>query len=130
MSNKTIAKQKKNVDKERALSDPKYCVAVFDLQKLLTSLQSDVGSFYYKRKQATYDFTIYDIGNKEGYCYMWNETEGNRGSNEIGTCLLKFIELLKNRGVEEFTFYSDNYLLSRNIISKKLQSKTNIFHFL
>lgn len=108
LSNKTIARQKKIDDKERALNDPKYCVAVFDLQKVLTSPQSEVSSFYYKRKYATYNFTIFDIGNKQGYCYMWTETEGNRGSNEIGTCLLKFIELLKDKGVEEFTFYSDN----------------------
>lgn len=39
---------------------------------------------------------------------MWNKTKGNRGSNEIKTFLLTFIELLKNRGVEEFIFYSDN----------------------
>jgi len=108
LSNKTIARLKKNVDKERAINNPKYCVAVFDLQKVLTSPQSEVSSFYYKRKYATYNFTIFDIANKQGYCYMWTETEGNRGSNEIGTCLFKFIELLKDRGVEEFTFYSDN----------------------
>lgn len=108
LSNKTIARLNKNADKERALNDPKYFVAVFDLQKVLTSPQSEVSSFYYKRKYATYNFTIFDIGNKQGYCYMWTESEGNRGSNEIGTCLLKFIALLKDRGVEDFTFYSDN----------------------
>lgn len=35
-------------------------------------------------------------------------SEGNRGSNEIITCLLKCIALLKDWGVGDFTFYSDN----------------------
>jgi len=48
--NKTIVRLNKNAEKERALNDPKYCVAMFDLQKVLTSPQSEVSSFYYKRK--------------------------------------------------------------------------------
>ncbi|KAL4148290.1 hypothetical protein QTP88_002566 [Uroleucon formosanum] len=108
LSNKTIARLNKNADKERALNDAKYCVAMFDLQKVLTSPRSEVSSFYYKRKYATYNFTIFDIGKKQGYCYMWTKSESNRGSNEIGTCLLKFIALLKDRGVEDVTFYFDN----------------------
>lgn len=35
---------------------------MFDLQKVLTTLQGDVGSFYYKRKFVTCNFTVYDIG--------------------------------------------------------------------
>ncbi|KAE9523508.1 hypothetical protein AGLY_016060 [Aphis glycines] len=83
--------------------------AVFDLQKVLTTPQGDVGSFYYKRKFATYNFTVYDIGKKQAYSYMWCESDGKRGSNEIGTCLLKFIKFMKeNYGISEFSFYSDN----------------------
>jgi len=39
---------------------------------------------------------------------MWDESQGKRGSNEIGTCLLKFIESMKEKGYKEFSFYSDN----------------------
>lgn len=82
---------------------------MFDLQKVLTTPQGEVGSFYYKRKFATYNFTVYDIGKKQSYCYMWCESDGKRGSNEIGTCLLKFIKFMKeNHGISEFSFYSDN----------------------
>lgn len=109
IKNKTLARQKKNYDKQKALTDSKFCLAVFDLQKVLTTPQGDVGSFYYKRKFATYNFTVYDIGKKQAYCYMWCESDGKRGSNEIGTCLLKFIKLMKeNHGINEFSFYSDN----------------------
>lgn len=109
MTNKTLARQHKNSDKQKALNDTKFCVAVFDLQKVLTTPQSDVRSFYYKRKFASYNFTIYDIGKKQGYCYMWCESDGKRGSNEIATCLLKFIKHMKeNPGISEFSFYSDD----------------------
>lgn len=50
----------------------------------------------------------YDIGKKQGYCFMWTETDAKRGSNEICTCLMKFIKIMKERGSEEFSFFSDN----------------------
>lgn len=64
---------------------------MFDLQKVLTTPQEDVGSFYYKRKFATYNFNVYDVGKRQAYCYRWCESDGKRGSNEIGSCLLRFI---------------------------------------
>lgn len=81
---------------------------MFDLEKVLPTPQCEVSSFYYKRKLATYNFTIYDVGKKEGYCFMWDESDGKRGSNEISTCILKFIKLKKLSGIKEFSFYSDN----------------------
>lgn len=83
------------------------CVLQF-LQKVLNTPQGEASSFYYKRKFATYNLMIYDIGKKMGYCYVWNESEAKRGSNEIGTCLLKFIKHMTKKGVNEFRFYSDN----------------------
>lgn len=83
-------------------------MAVFDLEKVLTTPQGEACSYYYKRKFAVYNFTVYDIGNKQGYCYMWDESEGKTGSNEIGTCLLKFIKSMNEKGYKEFSFYSDN----------------------
>ncbi|KAF0699609.1 Uncharacterized protein FWK35_00038188 [Aphis craccivora] len=108
LKNKSIARDKKNIDKTRAINDPEVCVAVFDLQKVLITPKSEVSSFYYKRKLATYNFTVYDIGKKIGYCYTWNEREAKRGSSEIATCLLKFMKHKKENGVKDFSFYSDN----------------------
>jgi len=49
------------------------------------------------------------IDKKQPYCYMWCESDGKRGSNEIGAYLLNFIKLIKeNHGISEFSFYSDN----------------------
>jgi len=106
--NKNFARDQKNIDKERSINNPELCVAVFDLQKVLNTPQGEASSFYYKRKFAVYNFTVYDIGKKLGYCYMWNESEAKRGSNEIGTCLMKFLKYMTDKGVKEFCFYSDN----------------------
>lgn len=78
LTNKNIARDNKTVDKERVANDPELCVAVFDLEKVLTTPQSEASNFYYKRKFAVYNFTVYDIVNKVGYCYMWDESEAKR----------------------------------------------------
>jgi len=70
LSNKDIARQKKIDDKQRGINEPNLYVAAFDLEKVLTTPQGEVSNFYYKRKFATYNFTIFDIAKKLGYCFM------------------------------------------------------------
>lgn len=98
----------KNKDKECGISNPNLCVALFDLQKALTTPQGEASNFYCKRKFATYNFTVYDIAKKIGYCFMQNESEAKRGANETATYLFKFMELMKKMDFSEFVFYSDN----------------------
>ncbi|CAH1982561.1 unnamed protein product [Acanthoscelides obtectus] len=73
VSNKKAARALKDEDKETAINDKTISAACFDLQKVLVTPQSAVSDFYYKSKLATYNFTIYDMGNHEGYCYVWHE---------------------------------------------------------
>lgn len=39
---------------------------------------------------------------------MWDETVAKRGANEVGSCLLDYIENFATQGAEEFRFWSDN----------------------
>ena len=62
-----------------------------------------------------YTSTVYEYKKKPKsdncICYVWDETRGKRGANEIGSCLLKYLEerSAKNTSGElEFVFYSDN----------------------
>ena len=66
----------------------------------------DASLFYYKRRLSTLNFTIYDIGNSTAFCYVWNEAQAKRGCNEIGSCLLLFLE--KKCQNKDVIFYSDN----------------------
>lgn len=108
LRNKDIARQLKNTDKEKAKLHREFCAAVFDLEQVLPVPKSNVGLTYYKLKLSTYNFTVYNLANGDGFCYMWYESIGRRGSTEVGSCLLRFINHNIHQGVNQFSFYSDN----------------------
>ncbi|KAB0803299.1 hypothetical protein PPYR_00269 [Photinus pyralis] len=109
ITNKNSARSLKDQDKLIALNNKSIIVACFDLQKVLVTPKSEVSIFYYKSKYATYNFTVYDIGNHKGYCYVWHESVAKRGANEIGSCLWKFLDTAaNNKNIQEVIFYSDN----------------------
>lgn len=62
--------------------------------------------FFYKRKLANFNFTVYDTATKNGYCYFWNETEGKREANEIATCLMRFLDEIPV-SVKQVSMFSD-----------------------
>jgi hypothetical protein len=63
--------------------------------------------FYYKRKLSIYNFTVFVMGNNIGTCFVWDETVGGRGCNEVGSCLIKWIEEQAAKGVKEISLISD-----------------------
>ena len=82
-----IRKKKKKTDKE-------VYVATFDLQAVLQTPCSNVSQANYKRKLNSYNLTVYSLGYSKGTCYILNETHGQRGSSEIGTCILTHLNSL------------------------------------
>ncbi|KAL4721233.1 hypothetical protein ACJJTC_009545 [Scirpophaga incertulas] len=59
------------------------------------------------RKYPIYNFTIYNSLSGRGYCFLWHYQVAKRGANEIGSCVLNFIETESQRGIKNFIFYSD-----------------------
>ena len=107
--NKILSRAEKEVDKQKALTDATLITSAFDLQKVLPLPTGDASQFYYKRKLSMYNFTIYDMGNHAGYCYMWYEIIGGRGSNEVSTCVYQYIKkCAAELDAKNFIFYSDN----------------------
>lgn len=104
---KELSRLEKQEDVKKSKHDPKTLVAVYDLQAVLPTPLGNVSSFYYKSKLGTYNFTIYNIGDKHGTCYVWHEGIAHRGSNEIGSFVFHY---LKEHclGKENVIFYSDN----------------------
>lgn len=39
--------------------------------------------------------------------YLWHEGQAKRGPPEIGSCVLKYVEELAEKGVKSITAYSD-----------------------
>nr|CAI5822548.1 unnamed protein product [Callosobruchus analis] len=106
--NKEIVRKLKDGDKEKAEVDKSISVSCFDLQKVILVPQCERPPFYYKCKLSTYNFTVFDVNSKEGFCYIWTEQIAKRGGNEIASCLFDFIETMVKRGKQKFYFYSDN----------------------
>ena len=92
---KKAARAEKNMDKARAQTDPTFESATFDLQAILSTPCGLVSQLYYKRKLSSYNLSFYTQSNKQGICYLWNETDGSKGSSEVGTCLSFFLNSLR-----------------------------------
>ncbi|CAH2092868.1 unnamed protein product [Euphydryas editha] len=107
LAEKDQSRKEKEVDKNRL---DNVVVDVYDLQAVLPCPRGDVSNFYYLSKLNVLNFTIYNLKSKEVECYAWHEGDGNRGVNEIATCVWKYLDKLSHNAVEPFhvVFYSDN----------------------
>ncbi|CAG2207374.1 unnamed protein product [Mytilus edulis] len=104
---KVRGREEKQIDKEIAKKDKSYQAVTFDLEAVLPTPCSLVSQVYYKRKLSCYNLSFYSLGDNKGTCYLWNETEGERGSCEVASCLHKYITSLPPY-VRHISFYSDN----------------------
>ena len=64
----------------------------YDLEKTFLLPKATSGSFYYTRNFSTINCRIHDAKTDQGYFHIWTETDAGRGPQEIGSCLLKFLE--------------------------------------
>jgi len=105
---KNRAQQEKQNDKQMSANDDTCRMATFYMQNILQLPTSDVGPLYYKRKLVLHYFTIYESSKPNaGFCYLWPETVGKRGANEIGTCLFQYLQSLDPK-VKHVIFFSDS----------------------
>ncbi|KAK9731936.1 hypothetical protein QE152_g13222 [Popillia japonica] len=92
---KDQAQEAKKADKERTENDNSFMSVIFDLQSVLQIPSSKASLTYYMRKLIMYNLTVYEAAApNKAFCFCWTEINGNRGSCEIGTCLLKYIKSL------------------------------------
>lgn len=81
---------------------------------------------YYKTKLIVHNFTVYDLKRKNGYCFIWNESEGGLTANEFSTIIItmlqKFIIEHPLKPNQQIIIYSDgcNYQNRNNILSNAL----------
>ena len=72
--------------------------ATFDFQKTLLCPDGKSSIFYYSMRLRNYNFTVTTISNTDVNCFLWNEEEGAKGSNEVASCLLKYLAKVKSSG--------------------------------
>lgn len=64
---------------------------------------------YYSRKYAVDNLYFYESITRSGFCFVWGESEGNRGANEIATILEKYVKDVDDLGsVKSRILYSDS----------------------
>ena len=103
-----MARVTKENDKTEAKASIDNVAACFDLQQVITLPHDKTSSLYYTRRLNNFNLTVYSLGTQEGYAYLWNESVANRGSNEIASCVLKFLETIFSNGIKSVALYSDN----------------------
>jgi hypothetical protein len=106
---KDLARKAKNEDTVKAITDKSgtFVYFNFDKEAVLSTPQLPDQPVLYKRKLCTYNVTTYDVANKAGWCYVWSEYDGSRGSNEVATILYRNIK--KYESAEHITMFSDTY---------------------
>lgn len=83
------ARESLNSDKDKASTDV-YCSS-FDLQKALPFPKLSTSIAYYKRNLYMYNLGIHSFNTGVGHMYVWNETQGGRGSQDISSIVRKHL---------------------------------------
>ncbi|CAG9762722.1 unnamed protein product [Ceutorhynchus assimilis] len=86
---KALATKKSDVLDNKDSADT--CVICFDLQQALPTPLIATSKVFYLRQLWTYNFCIHNLVTGKSHMYIWNETVASRGSQEIGSCLIHFI---------------------------------------
>ena len=60
------------------------------------------------RKLNTYNFTVYNYGSTEVFCYLWAEYVSSRGSNEVASCVIDYTGIVTQRQVKTVTLLSNS----------------------
>lgn len=66
-------------------------VVTFDLQQCLPTPNLHTNVAFYKRLLWTYNLTMRVFPSNETLCYMWHEGIASRGSDQIASCIFKYL---------------------------------------
>lgn len=88
---------------------PEMLCVSFDLQNVLNTPYGDSTLLYYSRKLSIYNECFYENDTREGFCFIWSETDGKRGANEIASILQMYIDIVDCRKtVKHLILYCDS----------------------
>ena len=92
---------------DEARTNSNVATLCFDFQQNLPAPIIPVGELFYARQLWLYNFCIHDCGSNTGTMYCWDETTAKRGSNEVASCLLHYIQNMLPAGIETLYLFSD-----------------------
>ena len=107
---KNLAREQKNKDKAEADGDETKSFWTMDLQSVLLCPKSNASSLYYKTKVQVHNMTYHNGNTKEGYCYMWDECNGDLSSNMFAYLDYHHFEqyIKSHPNITHYIIWSDN----------------------
>lgn len=96
----------KRVDQLHAKENPTVKTYTFDLEQCLPTPYFRTSLSFYKRQLWTFNLTIHDAQLNRAHNMMWHEAEGNRGGNEIASCLFQHLLTVPTE-ITHIILYSD-----------------------
>lgn len=84
--------QLKKEGKNKACGDPTHKVLMIDLEKCQPTPVLYNSQSFYSLKLWAFNYTIHDASSNKSYCCMWDESIAGRGSNEMASCLMKWLQ--------------------------------------
>lgn len=118
---KNEARDEKANDKQ----DRNTLVFTTDLQAVLMAPKSNISSLYYRTKLQVHNLCFYNLNSKDGFCFLWNESEGGVNAEEFASVWIYFLEnkVLPHIGeAKKIIMYSDgcNYQNRNCVMSNAL----------
>lgn len=107
IAEKIAVRAKKAKCKSEAQENSYILCAVFDLRQVIYIPISKESAIFYKSRLSTFNFTFYNIANKECNCFVWDETAGRRGSSEIATCIFKTLKQYSEKQIVRANLFAD-----------------------
>lgn len=95
-----------NKDLALAKIDPTIETLTFDIQKTHSLPKLSTNVAYYKRQLNLYNFGIHVGSSNKGIFNVWLEHEASKGTQEVGSCLMKYIKRIKP-SVKKLILWSD-----------------------
>ena len=92
--NAASAFREQKQDRDFARMNQNAAYITFDLEKTLPLPKLSTGTAFYLRQMWIYNAGIHLITNNDSraYFHVWTESQAKRGCEEIGSCLLAFVE--------------------------------------
>lgn len=79
----------------------------FDLQQIQCLPKTPIQESFYLRQIGLYAFCVTDIPTKEPHFFIWTENQAKKGSTEIASALLTYLNSADLLGVEVLRLFAD-----------------------
>ncbi|XP_028167675.1 uncharacterized protein LOC114358018 [Ostrinia furnacalis] len=94
-------------DMMKAKTEDNFECITFDMEKTLPLPRIPTSVVFYKRQLWFYNCSVHTGSDNIGHCYVWVEGEAGRGSQEVGSCISKYIKHKLDPKVEHLVLWSD-----------------------